>query len=205
MDNTADLATWLDNNGGARGTDICSPFEWQDIFINSVEGCAGTGSLTYAFKIIDECGNERTTNATFIIQDTQPPTVNCEPDDKIYECSSDNSAVASAWNNDNINKLIACSSDECGNFTVTSDFIYNIPSEPCGFTGSIDVEYTIMDECGLMVKKFATFTVKDDTPPVAVCQDITVQLDSDGLASITPDQIDNGSSDICGNCNFGKR
>jgi hypothetical protein len=32
-------------------------------------------------------------------------------------------------------------------------------------------------------------------PPVAVCQDITVQLDESGNATITPNQIDNGSSD----------
>src|SRR5207247_9464978 len=35
-------------------------------------------------------------------------------------------------------------------------------------------------------------------PPLAVCQDLTVQLDATGHATITPDQINNGSSDACG-------
>jgi len=37
-------------------------------------------------------------------------------------------------------------------------------------------------------------TVLSD-PPTAICQDITIQLDESGNASITPNQIDNGSSD----------
>lgn len=40
--------------------------------------------------------------------------------------------------------------------------------------------------------------VQDSTPPVVQCQALTVQLDSNGLAIITPEQIDNGSSDACG-------
>ncbi len=53
-----------------------------------------------------------------------------------------------------------------------------------------DYEYT--DSCS------ATVTVIDDTPPIAICQDLTIQLDSIGGASITADQIDNGSNDACG-------
>lgn len=40
--------------------------------------------------------------------------------------------------------------------------------------------------------------VDDDTPPNAVCQDITIQLDDSGNASITAAQINNGSNDVCG-------
>ena len=45
----------------------------------------------------------------------------------------------------------------------------------------------------------ATAEVTEDiTPPVATCQDITIQLDGTGNASITANDIDNGSSDNCG-------
>jgi hypothetical protein len=40
-------------------------------------------------------------------------------------------------------------------------------------------------------------TVEDTTPPTALCQNITVVLDKFGNASITPDQINNGSFDNC--------
>ena len=38
----------------------------------------------------------------------------------------------------------------------------------------------------------------DSTPPTAVCQDITVQLDANGTVSITAADIDGGSFDNCG-------
>ncbi|MBE0643582.1 MAG: hypothetical protein IH600_05845 [Bacteroidetes bacterium] len=41
-------------------------------------------------------------------------------------------------------------------------------------------------------------TVIDDTPPVVVTKDITVQLDASGSAAIMAMDIDNGSSDACG-------
>ena len=45
--------------------------------------------------------------------------------------------------------------------------------------------------------------MEDNVNPVAVCQDITIQLDAgtnqgDGSVSITTGDIDNGSSDNCG-------
>ena len=44
-------------------------------------------------------------------------------------------------------------------------------------------------------------TIKDDTAPVAVCKDITVQInDANGnMASIAGSDIDNGSNDNCSN------
>jgi hypothetical protein len=41
-------------------------------------------------------------------------------------------------------------------------------------------------------------TVEDNVNPVAICQNITVQLDATGNATITPAQVNNGSSDACG-------
>jgi len=40
-------------------------------------------------------------------------------------------------------------------------------------------------------------TIEDNITPTAVCQDITVQLDANGQASITVSDVDGGSSDNC--------
>jgi hypothetical protein len=40
--------------------------------------------------------------------------------------------------------------------------------------------------------------IGDNLPPVAVCRDITIQLDASGSASISATQVDNGSSDNVG-------
>ena len=41
-------------------------------------------------------------------------------------------------------------------------------------------------------------TVEDNVDPTVVTQDITVQLDTLGDATITTGDVDNGSSDACG-------
>ena len=49
-------------------------------------------------------------------------------------------------------------------------------------------------------KSTAVVTVENNTDgPVAVTKDITVQLNADGMASIGPEQIDNGSGNGCNN------
>src|SRR5206468_769714 len=65
-----------------------------------------------------------------------------------------------------------------------------------GVTGSFTLTVTVSNSgctnsCQLLV------TVADSTPPIAVCQDVTVQLDGTGNATIIPAQIDNGSTDDC--------
>jgi len=43
-----------------------------------------------------------------------------------------------------------------------------------------------------------TISVLDNTPPTALCQDLTIQLDAGAGATITTTGIDNGSNDTCG-------
>ena len=46
---------------------------------------------------------------------------------------------------------------------------------------------------GIFAQRFSV--IKEPLPPVAVCQDLTVTADSNCVAEVTGDQIDNGSSD----------
>ena len=64
--------------------------------------------------------------------------------------------------------------------------------------GSIAPNFTATDINGNAASCTATVTVEDRVAPVALCQDITVQLDSSGSATITPEDVDGGSSDACG-------
>ncbi len=55
----------------------------------------------------------------------------------------------------------------------------------------------LVSTCGVELDNKSTVTVEDVIDPVAVCKNITIQLDATGNASITPSQIDNGSTDNC--------
>src|SRR5206468_616924 len=99
-----------------------------------------------------------------------------------------------------------------GQATITPAQINNGSSAPCGVAslsldktsfdctnvGTNTVTLTVTDNNGNSSTCTATVTVVDSLPPVAVCQNLTVQLDASGHATITPAQIDNGSSDACG-------
>ena len=56
----------------------------------------------------------------------------------------------------------------------------------------------IVDNNGNTSTCNSTVTVQDNVAPVAVCKNITVQLNSSGTASITASQVDDGSADACG-------
>ncbi|RMG76806.1 MAG: HYR domain-containing protein [Bacteroidetes bacterium] len=57
---------------------------------------------------------------------------------------------------------------------------------------------TITDAKGCETTLSVTISGENDTtPPVAVAQDLTVALDAQGNAAITPDMLNNGSSDNC--------
>lgn len=56
---------------------------------------------------------------------------------------------------------------------------------------------------GVELWKYDPNAVDDNTPPTAICQDITVNLDASGNATITASQIDNGSYDETGGSGLG--
>jgi hypothetical protein len=67
----------------------------------------------------------------------------------------------------------------------------------CADLGDHEVTLLVTDESGNFSTCEAVITVIDNIPPVAVCEDISVTL-SGGLATITPEDIENGSYDNCG-------
>ncbi len=68
----------------------------------------------------------------------------------------------------------------------------------CSNVGTNTVTLTVTDVNGNTSTCDATVTVKDTTPPTAVCQNVTLYLDDLGKASVTAADVDNSSSDNCG-------
>lgn len=67
----------------------------------------------------------------------------------------------------------------------------------CANLGANTVTITATDAEAKVSSEDVTITVEDNINPVAVSQDITIQLDASGTATITPSQIENGSTDNC--------
>ncbi|MCB0851007.1 MAG: T9SS type A sorting domain-containing protein, partial [Bacteroidetes bacterium] len=86
------------------------------------------------------------------------------------------------------------SSDNCG----ISGYSLDITSFDCSDIGANIVVLTVTDVNSNSRSKSATVTVIDSTAPNVVTQNITVFLNSSGNASVTPGDVDGGSSDNCG-------
>ena len=86
------------------------------------------------------------------------------------------------------------SSDNCGIASIALDKT----SFDCSNVGANTVTLTVTDVNGNVSTATAVVTVVDNILPIAISQNITVQLGVAGTASITAAQVNNGSSDNCG-------
>ena len=89
---------------------------------------------------------------------------------------------------------VPTATDNCGG-TITGTTTDSLTSSTHGTT---TVTWTFDDGNGNSSTQTQNIVVNDMTAPVCATQDITIQLDGTGNASITANDIDNGSSDNCG-------
>ncbi|MCK8524385.1 HYR domain-containing protein, partial [Aquimarina sp. D1M17] len=151
--------------------------------------CTDFGVNTVTLTVTDTSGNTATDDVIVTVQDTIDPVASCTPI-TIQLDTSGNYNLSTA----DINNIAFGSSDNCSNFTAS----VSPNAFTCSEVGSNTVTLTITDIAGNTNTCSTTVTVEDNTPPMALCQDITIQLDAFGDASILATDIDNGSSDACG-------
>ncbi|RLD22966.1 MAG: hypothetical protein DRI71_06545 [Bacteroidetes bacterium] len=86
------------------------------------------------------------------------------------------------------------SSSACGDLSYAID----ITDFTCLEVGENTVTLTVLDVNNVSASAPATVTVEDITPPMVITKNIIVQLDELGIASITPEDVHESSSDACG-------
>ena len=182
--NISELNTWLSANGGAVASEECSELTWSNDFTTLSDDCGNTGSTLVTFTATDACGLFSTTSATFTIEDTTAPLIEC-PSNITIVCDSI------------VNFEDAIATEECGSVVVSQTG--GLVSGSQFPIGESVIEFTAEDQCGnFSTCVFTIEVIDDDELPEAVCQNITVLLDSSGNASISVENINNGSNDNCG-------
>ncbi|QTN38522.1 HYR domain-containing protein [Cryomorphaceae bacterium] len=188
-----DIVVQLDANGAASitagdvdggSTDNCS-IASLSIDQNAFD-CSHIGANTVVLTVTDGSGNVSTCTSTVTVEDNVAPVASCQ--DLTIQLDAGGAASITAQDVDN------GSSDACG---VASIAIDN-SSFGCANVGMNTVTLTVTDVNGNVSTCTSTVTVEDNVAPVASCQDLTIQLDANGAASITAQDVDNGSSDACG-------
>ncbi len=178
--NSATLAAWLANNGGAAATDNCSGVTWSHNFTALSNLCGATGSAAVNFTATDGCGNFSVTSATFTIADTTDPTITLAAADQTVECDgAGNVAQLNAWLANNGG---ATATDTCGGVTWSNNF--TVLSDLCGATGLALVTFTATDDCGNDAITTATFTIQDTTDPTITLAAGDQTVECDGLGNV---------------------
>ncbi len=178
---TASVTAAQVNNGSSDNCGIASLSVSPSSFT-----CANVGANTVTLTVTDVNGNVSTCTATVTVQDNIAPTAVCQNITLQLSAGGAASVTAAQVNNG--------SSDNCG----IASLAVSPSSFTCANVGANTVTLTVTDVNGRVSTCTATVTVQDNVVPVAVCQNITVQLNAGGTASITAAQINNGSSDACG-------
>ncbi|MCB0572861.1 MAG: hypothetical protein KDC66_24000, partial [Phaeodactylibacter sp.] len=147
--------------------------------------CANIGPNAVTLTVTDVNGNSGSCAATVTVQDNVAPTALCQNVTVQLNASGNGSTTATAVNNG--------SSDACG--------IASMSLSPTAFTcanvGSNTVTLTVTDVNGNSSTCSANVTVQENIPPTALCQNVTVQLNASGSASVTATQVNNSSTDNC--------
>ncbi len=147
--------------------------------------CSHVGTNTITLTAMDACSNSNSANASITILDTISPVALAQ---NLTVVLSGSSVTITA------NQVDNGSSDNCG-------FTLSLSQSTFTSTGTYPVTFTATDASGNTNSVTVTITVTntpDTTPPTVNTQNLTVYLDGSGTVSITPQQVDNGSTDNYG-------
>ncbi len=175
------------NTGMATAVSSCDPNPVITFSDAIEETCGNTQIITRTWFSEDGCGSDIVSCIqTITIQDGIPPTVDCPEDITVNTDPEQCTAIVDY-------EILA--NDTCGNVTI--NLINGIASGSEFPIGDTINEFEIVDDCGNITECSFTVTVENTTLPEAVCQNITIQLDQNGIASITAADVNVSSGTIC--------
>jgi len=172
----------MDVDGGS--SDACG-IDTYALDIDTFD-CSNVGPNTVMLTVTDASGNTTSCSAIVTVEDVELPNVVCQ-DITIQLDASGNASMVAA-------DIDAGSTDVCGIDTLVA----SMTSFDCSHIGPNNVDLVVTDVNGNTNTCIAIVTVEDMLPPTAICQDITIQLDGAGMATIIPADVDGGSTDNCG-------
>ena len=154
---------------------------------NTSFSCDDVGMNTVTLTVTDNNNNVSTCTAKVTVEDNIPPMAMCKPEVWVRLDKEGNAHITPEWVDNG-------SSDACGiSYMQLSQEVFD-----CSHVGRRNITLTVVDVNGNSASCETVLNVIDDTPPVAMCKELTLELGSDGKVSITPEMLDNGSNDACG-------
>ncbi|MCB9284988.1 MAG: HYR domain-containing protein, partial [Lewinellaceae bacterium] len=167
-------------------TDNCGDVDVEQIPVENTT--LTTGTYTVTLIATDASGNTAECEFEVEVTDEVDPLLAC-PDDIIVNNDVDKCGANVFWQAPAVN-------ENCGSYTL-EHWDGPMPSDYLAVGGPYTVTYKVTDDAGNTTFCDFDIFVNDMQMPNMVCQDITVELDADGNASITAADVDGGSGDNC--------
>ena len=147
--------------------------------------CTDLGDQQLTLTATDAAGNTSDTTFTVTVLDTLAPVVQAK-DITLY---LDEAGQASLGPED----IDEGSSDNCG----IAERKLQYSTFSCSDTGTRAVEYTVTDGSGNHTTVIVQVSIRDTLAPEAIAQNVVLELDWDGKATLAASEADGGSSDNC--------
>ena len=200
-------ATYIISGGAANGCDsivtldltiinpanevdtqsACVSYTWIDG--NTYTESNNTATYILAGGAANGCDSIITLDLT-IIDDVEDPIASCQNISIQLDENGSGSIATSDINNG--------STDNCGIASVaSSQLLFD-----CSHVGTNLVILTVTDMAGNLSTCNSTVTVEDLIAPTANCSNVTIQLDSNGVGTITSSDVASASTDNCGVSNI---
>ncbi|ULC60696.1 T9SS type A sorting domain-containing protein [Flaviramulus sp. BrNp1-15] len=214
VEGSSTVITWTFDDGNGNTVDVDQTYNYDDTTApvaptlaavtvdcngtltapTTTDNCAGTitgtttGTLSFVegsstvitWTFDDGNGNTVDVDQTYNYDDTTDPAIPTLSDVNVGECLG--------------TPATPTTTDNCaGTINGTPNVTFPITAQ-----GTTVVTWSFDDGNGNVVTADQNVIVDDTTDPVAICQNITIQLDGTGNASIVPSDIDGGSNDSCG-------
>ncbi len=195
--NTMDITVTIPSDGSTvfiEGEDIdnnsmddCGMIVDYDATPSSFD-CDDLGDNTVELLVTDQSGNTSICFAIVTVVDEVAPVCMTQ---NLEFTLTDAAQVITISGED----LDNGSSDACG---IIVDYDATPNTFSCDDIGVNAVTLTVTDDSGNTSICDATVTILDGVAPLCVTQDITVTLDGSNMYTLEASEVDNGSSDVCG-------
>lgn len=179
----ATLTTSMVNNGSS---DNCNSFSMA--LSKTSFNCSNIGPNNVSLTVTDQGGNSTVCVAQIRVMDTTPPVPHCKPSININLNNAGAAVVTVALINNG-------STDNCGitGYSVSPPVVNCSSISPSGFPVRLKPHDAAnnVDSCTTIVHVF------DVTPPLAICHDVYIVLDSTGIFNLDANDVGAGSYDAC--------
>ena len=187
--NSGGHVSLLPSDVNTGSTDVCGVA--SSAVTPSSFSCDDVGVNVVALSVTDVYDNVKTAFENVTVLDETAPSLSVLPS----VTRTLNAAGAGTLAASNIDDS---TSDACG----VAELAVNKTVLSCADVGVLPVLFTAVDVNGNNASVVVDVEVTDEVAPALSLTDLTVQLNSSGLAAINQSMVDTGSSDACGIASF---